>query len=100
MPELNRINATSMGRTAEQDKPSGLIDQLLSFIKQPARLDYLLMDPSDERYHGYVAGIEDAMDFIVPALKEVVHLKAADPPHGNNCIPRQDVEKIVGRVPR
>lgn len=85
--------------SAESDAPSGLIDQILSFLKLPARTPYLFLDPSDERLHAYVDGVESALDFITPALKDVLNLPESAV-HGKDCLHRGEVQKILGRVPR
>lgn len=85
--------------SAESDAPSGLVDQLLSFIKLPARTPYLFLDPSNERFMAYVDGVESSLDFIVDALQEIVKLQEPSD-HGRGCVSRAEIQKIIGRVPR
>ena len=77
--------------------PSGLIDGLLDrrSMPDPRHLEAFLVDHSFKQ--GFQAGIDAALDQLVPALKAVMLL----PPHNNatGSLPRAGVEKIIGRVP-
>lgn len=85
--------------SAEADAPSGLIDHILGFVKYPPLEPYLFLDPGDQRLKDYVAGVESALNFIVDSLQEISKLKEP-PTHGQSCLSRFQVERIIGRVPR
>lgn len=83
--------------------PEGLIDTLLAIRQVPGpetllRLTQPREDLLDEHEAilGFRAGLDAALDLVVPALKQIVMLPADK---GPNAISKAEVERIIGRIP-
>lgn len=76
----------------------GLLDGILDRRRMPTKADSVMRFMVDEDYReGYKAGIDAAMDLLVPALKAVVLLGTFQNTAGTYS--KADVDKIIGRVP-
>jgi hypothetical protein len=80
---------------------SGLIEELLVMRETPtpANLDRVSRFLTNRDYaDGFTAGIEQALDLLVPAAKRAA-LLATVQNHGPNCVSKLELEAILGRVP-
>jgi hypothetical protein len=88
--------------------PGGLLDKLLDLRAMPdakvllyrlsqAPEDLIESDPEADAVYGWRAGIDAAMDVVVPALKSIVMMPGGS--CGSTCLPKVDVESLIGRVP-
>lgn len=97
MPTEEAAPAPAGVKTDPWQGPVGLIDSLLDRRRMPDPSHLVAFLANEDFAKGYQAGIDAALDQLVPALKKIALLPPLTGMPGS--YPRGEVDKVIGRVP-